>query len=172
VSGTPLAEADRAAGRLPALAVKGGTAAIESVFRCASSRPGVMSSGSRSANLNQDRGPMSSGATCAAPVYGRRFQDAGVDLVKGAATMIAPTTSDAFGEPHQETLRAHEPRAGSENRLDGIDTSGRIAPEGKRVEIFARMTRRQEVTPGALGRTIALEGRRAGHERRSAQVRS
>jgi L-histidine N-alpha-methyltransferase len=58
---------------------------------------------------------------------------------------------------HQEHLRAHEPRLGSEIDLDAIEHEAAYRPDWQRVEIFARMTRRQQVHLAPLGRTITLE---------------
>jgi L-histidine N-alpha-methyltransferase len=83
----------------------------------------------------------------------------GADLVKDAA-IIDAAYNDAGGwsAAFTKNIFARMNRElGSEIDLNAIDHEAAYRPDWRRVEIFARMTRRQEIRLAPLDRTITLE---------------
>ena len=160
VSGDALAEATALAGRYPALAVRGVHGSYETVFPLLPSLSPLvlLFLGSTIGNLNQTEADVFwSNVRCA--LMPGDFMLLGVDLVKDAAT-IDRAYNDAAGwsAAFTKNIFARMNRElGSEIDLGGIDHEAAYRPEWQRVEIFARMTRRQEVRLAPLGRTITLE---------------
>ncbi len=161
VSGDALAATTSAlAGRYPTLAVRGVHGSYESVFPLLPSLSPLvlLFLGSTIGNLNQTEADVFwSNVRCA--LSPDDFMLLGVDLVKDAAT-IDRAYNDAAGwsAAFTKNIFARMNRElGSKIDLGGIDHEAAYRPEWQRVEIFARMTRRQEVHLAPLGRTITLE---------------
>ena len=161
VSGDALAETTNAlAGRHPALAVRAVHGTYESVFPLLPSLSPLvlLFLGSTIGNLNQTEADVFwRNVRCA--LSPGDFMLLGVDLVKDAAT-IDRAYNDAAGwsAAFTKNIFARMNRElGSAIDLAGIDHEAAYRPEWQRVEIFARMTRRQEVHLAPLGRTITLE---------------
>jgi len=161
VSGDALAETTNAlAGRYPTLAVRGVHGTYESVFPLLPSLSPLvlLFLGSTIGNLNQGEAEVFWRNVRCALMPGD-FMLLGVDLVKDAAT-IDRAYNDAAGRSAAFTKNIFarmNRELGSEIDLAGIDHEAAYRPEWQRVEIFARMTRRQEVHLAPLGRTITLE---------------
>jgi L-histidine N-alpha-methyltransferase len=161
VSGDALAATTSAlAARFPTLAVRGVHGTYESVFPLLPSLSPLvlLFLGSTIGNLNQPEADVFwSNVRCA--LSPGDFMLLGVDLVKDAAT-IDRAYNDAAGwsAAFTKNIFARMNRElGSAIDLAGIEHEAAYRPEWQRVEIFARMTRRQEVRLAPLGRTIALE---------------
>ena len=161
VSGDALAATTSAlAARFPTLAVRGVHGTYESVFPLLPSLSPLvlLFLGSTIGNLNQPEADVFwSNVRCA--LSPGDFMLLGVDLVKDAAT-IDRAYNDAAGwsAAFTKNIFARMNRElGSEIDLGGIEHEAAYRPEWQRVEIFARMTRRQEVRLAPLGRTITLE---------------
>ena len=161
VSGAALAETTRAlAGRYPALSVRSVHGTYETVFPLLPSLSPLvlLFLGSTIGNLNQTEADVFwSNVRCA--LSPGDFMLLGVDLVKDAAT-IDRAYNDAAGwsAAFTKNIFARMNRElGSEIDLGAIDHEAAYRPEWQRVEIFARMTRRQEVRLAPLGRTITIE---------------
>ena len=163
VSGEALAETTQTlAGRYPppTLAVRGVHGTYESVFPLLPTLSPLLLLflGSTIGNLNQTEAEVFwRNVRCA--LSPGDFMLLGVDLVKDAAT-IDRAYNDAAGwsAAFTKNIFARMNRElGSEIDLGGIDHEAAYRPEWQRVEIFARMTRRQEVRLAPLGRTITLE---------------
>src|SRR6267378_1131591 len=161
VSGDALAETTKTlAGPFPTLAIRGVHGTYETVFPLLPSLSPLvlLFLGSTIGNLNQTEADVFwRNVRCA--LSPGDFMLLGVDLVKDAAT-IDRAYNDAAGwsAAFTKNIFARMNRElGSEIDLGGIDHEAAYRPEWQRVEIFARMTRRQEVHLAPLDRTITLE---------------
>ena len=161
VSGDALAATTSTlAARFPTLAVRGVHGTYESVFPLLPSLSPLvlLFLGSTIGNLNQPEADVFwSNVRCA--LSPGDFMLLGVDLVKHAAT-IDRAYNDAAGwsAAFTKNIFARMNRElGSAIDLGGIEHEAAYRPEWQRVEIFARMTRRQEVRLAPLARTITLE---------------
>jgi L-histidine N-alpha-methyltransferase len=161
VSGEAVAQTTSAlAVRFPTLAVRGVHGSYESVFPLLPSLSPLvlLFLGSTIGNLNQTEAAVFWRNVRCALTPGD-FMLLGVDLVKDAAT-IDRAYNDAAGwsAAFTKNIFARMNRElGSAIDLGAIDHEAAYRPEWQRVEIFARMTRRQEVRLAPLGRTITLE---------------
>jgi len=161
VSGDALAETTKMlAGPFPKLAIRGVHGTYETVFPLLPSLSPLvlLFLGSTIGNLNQTEAAVFwSEVRCA--LSPGDFMLLGVDLVKDAA-IIDAAYNDAAGwsAAFTKNIFARMNRElGSEIDLDAIDHEAAYRPDWRRVEIFARMTRRQEIRLAPLDRTITLE---------------
>jgi L-histidine N-alpha-methyltransferase len=161
VSGDALAETTSAlATRYPSVAVRGVHGTYERVFPLLPSLSPLvlLFLGSTIGNLNQtEAARFWRDVRCA--VSPGDFMLLGVDLVKDAATIdVAYNDAAGWSAAFTKNIFARMNRElGSAIDLDGIDHEAAYRPEWRRVEIFARMTRRQEVRLAPLGRTITID---------------
>jgi L-histidine N-alpha-methyltransferase len=161
VSGEAVAQTTSAlAVRFPTLAVRGVHGSYESVFPLLPSLSPLvlLFLGSTIGNLNQTEAAVFWRNVRCALTPGD-FMLLGVDLVKDAATIdLAYNDAAGWSAAFTKNIFARMNRElGSAIDLDAIDHEAAYRPEWQRVEIFARMTRRQEVRLAPLGRTITLE---------------
>ena len=161
VNGDAIAEtAKMLAGRFPTLAIRGVHGTYETAFPLLPSLSPLvlLFLGSTIGNLNQTEATVFwSEVRCA--LSPGDFMLLGVDLVKDAA-IIDAAYNDAAGwsAAFTKNIFARMNRElGSEIDLDAIDHEAAYRPDWRRVEIFARMTRRQEIRLAPLDRTITLE---------------
>jgi L-histidine N-alpha-methyltransferase len=161
ISGDALVEtANALAARHPGLSIRGLHGTYEAVFPLLGrlSPLVLLFLGSTLGNLNQTE----------AAAFWRRVRRAltpgdfvllGVDLVKDAA-IINAAYNDAAGWSAAFTKNIFtrmNRELGSEIDLAAIEHEATYRPDWRRVEIFARMTRRQQVRVAPFGRTITLE---------------
>jgi L-histidine N-alpha-methyltransferase len=161
VSGEAVAQTTSAlAVRFPTLAVRGVHGSYETVFPLLPSLSPLvlLFLGSTIGNLNQTEAAVFWRNVRCALTPGD-FMLLGVDLVKDAATIdLAYNDAAGWSAAFTKNIFARMNRElGSAIDLGGIDHEAAYRPEWQRVEIFARMTRRQEVRLAPLGRTITLE---------------
>jgi L-histidine N-alpha-methyltransferase len=161
VSGGTLAEtAQTLARQFPTLAIRGVHGTYQTVFPLLPSLSPVvlLFLGSTIGNLNQtEAAAFWSEVRCA--LSPGDFMLLGVDLVKDAA-IIDAAYNDAAGwsAAFTKNIFARMNRElGSEIDLGAIDHEAAYRPDWRRVEIFARMTRRQEIRLAPLDRTITIE---------------
>lgn len=161
VSGEALAATTGAlAGRYPTVAVRGVHGTYETVFPLLPSLSPLvlLFLGSTIGNLNQtEAARFWRDVRCA--LSPGDFMLLGVDLVKDAATIdVAYNDAAGWSAAFTKNIFARMNRElGSAIDLDGIAHEAAYRPDWRRVEIFARMTRRQEVRLAPLGRTITIE---------------
>ena len=161
VSGEALAETARAlAGRHPTLAIRGLHGTYDAVLPLLPrlSPLVLLFLGSTIGNLNQTEAAGFWENVGRALTPGD-FVLLGVDLVKDTA-IINAAYNDAAGwsAAFTKNIFARMNRElGSEIDLDAVEHEAAYRPDWRRVEIFARMTRRQEVHLAPLDRTITLK---------------
>lgn len=161
ISGDALVEtANTLAARYPEVSIRALHGPYEAVFPLLGSQSPLvlLFLGSTLGNLNQNE---------AAAFWGKvrcmlapdDFVLLGVDLVKDAGVINA-AYNDAAGwsAAFTKNIFARMNRElGSEIDLDAIEHEAAYRPDWQRVEIFARMTRRQHIHLAPLNRTITLE---------------
>jgi L-histidine N-alpha-methyltransferase len=156
VSGDAIAEtAKTLAGRFPTIAIRGVHGTYETVFPLLPSLSPLvlLFLGSTIGNLNQTEAAVFwSEVRCA--LSPGDFMLLGVDLVKDAAIIDAAYNDGAgWSAAFTKNIFARMNRElGSEIDLDAIDHEAAYRPDWRRVEIFARMTRRQEIRLAPLDR--------------------
>jgi L-histidine Nalpha-methyltransferase len=161
ISGDALAEtANALAARHPGVSIRGLHGTYEAAFPLLRrlSPLVLLFLGSTLGNLNQTEAAAFWGRVQRALTPGD-FVLLGVDLVKDAA-IIDAAYNDAAGWSAAFTKNIFtrmNRELGSEIDLDGIEHEAAYRPGWQRVEIFARMTRRQQVRLAPLDRTITLE---------------
>ena len=161
ISGEALVQtADALAARYPGVSIRGLHGTYEAVFPLLGRLSPLMLLflGSTLGNLNQtEAAAFWSKVRCA--LTPGDFVLLGVDLVKEASAINAAYNDAAeWSAAFTKNIFARMNRElGSEIDLDAIEHEAAYRPEWQRVEIFARMTRRQQIHLAPLGRTITLE---------------